>query len=405
MTTPDRSTLTHFDHWLDALVSGMPAPETDTASDSTTDPAMSRDARFAAPQFHDLMARTDRTTPGVATTERLDTIWEDILDAHLTQPVTVSGNTAPGAHRPSRTGERPIAAGDQAPIWLGRLQPVVNATLAAALILALVTGVWRTVGGFDLGFGDGGNGSPAQLAGLVNQDAPPATPDPSAVGGKVILPTADECTVEPLTIDDVIEILKDPQGTYVKNQTAGAATPMAPEATAEAERRANAIALDETRGPVPQEIMDEVTATQRHWVACVMKGAYFQKWALEYPGTVHGEITRLLPLFTSEDETRALLMDLERTGSIDGLPPLSERYADGRVVLVNPDPSTAHYSVSSDGTWAVVFTGWIRYDVQGNPGESHPYTDDPNSAYVPWSFTLLGDRGPWLIATAGGFQG
>lgn len=402
MTAPDRSTVTYFDHWLDAMVSGMPAPGTDAASDSTTDPATSRDVRDAARQFHELAVRADRTKHEIATSARLNALWEDIMDAHLSPSATVSGHTRHGEERSTGTGTGVI---ERSPVPLARFQPVINGVLAAALILAFATGIWRAGGTFDLGFGGGENGPPAQFAGLVNQDATPATPDPSVIGSKVTLPTADECTVEPLTIDEVIEILKDPQGTYVRNQTAGAATPTAPEATAEAERRAAAIALDETGGPVPQVIMDEVAATQRHWVACIMKGSYFQKWALEYPGTVRDEITRLLPLFTSEAETRALLTELKRAGSIEGLPPLADRYADGRVVLVDPDPSTAHFSVSSDGTWALVSTGWIRYDGEGNPLESHPYTADPNTPYVPWSFTLLGDRGPWLIATPGGFQG
>lgn len=402
MTAPDRSTLTHFDHWLDALVSGKPAPEADAASDSTTDPATSREVRDAARQFHELAARADRTTHEIATNTRLDAIWEDIMDAHLSPSATVSGHTRPGAAQNAGVGTGAIA---RSPVPLARFQLIINGVLAAALILALATGIWRAGGTFDLGFGNGGNGSPTQLAGLVNQDATPATPDPSVVGSTVTLPTADECTVTPLTVDEVIAILKDPVGTYVRNQTAGAATPAATEATAEAERRANAIALAETAAPIPQDIMDEVVAAQRQWVACIMKGSYFQVWALTYPGTVHDEITRVLPLFTSEEETRAMLTELERSGSIEGLPPLSDRYADGRVTLVDPDPSSAQFSASADGTWATVSTGWILYDAEGNPLERHPYTADPNTAYMPWSFTLLGDNGPWVVMEVGGYRG
>lgn len=222
MTAPDRTTLTHFDHWLDALVSGMPAPETDTASDSTTDPAMSCDARFAAPQFHDLVARTDQTTPGVATTERLDTIWEDIMDAQLAQPATISGNTAPGASRHPGTGAGRIVASDRSPVWLGRFQPVINATLAAALILALVTGVWRAVGGFGLGFGNGGNGSPTRLPGLVSQAATPeATPVSDIEPAGFVGLTQADCTVAPRTRDEMLTILStapSPEGVSLPSE-------------------------------------------------------------------------------------------------------------------------------------------------------------------------------------------
>lgn len=401
MTAPDRSALTHFDHWLDAMVSGMPVPGADAASDAITDPAITRDARHAARQFHGLAARAEWATDEIATTARLGAIWEDIVDTHLSPTATVTGHGAQGKTWSPRTGRGAI---ERSPIWLGRFQPIINGALAAALILALAAGIWRAQGGVDLGFGGGENGSSTQFAALSNQDATPATPD-AAASGQVTLPTADECTVTPLTVAEVIEILKDPVGTYVRHQTADAATPAAPEATAEAERRANAIALSETGGPVPQDIMAEVAATQRQWVACVMKGSYFQKWALEYPGAVHEEITRVLPLFTSEEETRALLTELETIGSVEGLPPLTERYADGQVILVNPDPSTAQFSASADGTWAMVSTGWTRYDAEGNPLDSHPYTPDSNTAYAPWSFTLLGDNGPWVVMEVGGYRG
>jgi len=398
MIAPDRSALTHFDHWLDAMVSGMPDPETDTESDATTDLASSRDVQNAARQFHGLAARADRTTQEFATSTRLDAIWEDIMDARMPRSAIVTGNTAHGEAPSARTGR---GTADRSPFPLGRFQPIINGMLAAALVLSLSTGIWRAGSVFNLEFGGGGNGSPSRLAGLDNQDA---TPDASA-SGRVTLPTAEECTVTPLTIDEVIEILKDPVGTYVTNQTAGAATPAAPEATVEAERRATAIALDEFGGPVPQEIMDEVAATQRQWVACVMKGSYFHVWALMYPGTVHDEITRVLPLFTSEEETRAMLTELERAGSFEELSPLSDWSISRQVSLVDPDPSTAHFSVSGDGTWALVSTGWIVYDGEGNPLGSHPYTSDPNTAYVPWSFTLLGANGPWVVTTVGGFRG
>ena len=164
MTAPDRSDLTYFDHWLDALVSGAGIPETDMASDPTTDPVISRDVRNAARQFHGLAARADRTSQDIATSTRLNAIWEDIMDARLSPTAAVSGHTGPGEARSARIGTGAI---ERLPVPLARFQPVINGVLAAALILALATGIWRAAGTFDLGFGNAGNGSPTQLTGPI----------------------------------------------------------------------------------------------------------------------------------------------------------------------------------------------------------------------------------------------
>lgn len=222
MTAPDRSTFTHFDHWLDALVSGMPAPQIDTASNSTTDPATSRDVRNAARQFHELATRADRTTHDLATHERLDTIWEDIMDAHLSPAATVSGQTTPGEAPSIRTWTGGRGAIDRAPVLLARFQPVINVTLAVALILALATGLWRAGGSFDLGFGGDGNGSRTRLAGLVSQASTPEASPVSDIepAGFVGLTQAD-CTVAPRTRDEMLSILStapSPEGVSLPSE-------------------------------------------------------------------------------------------------------------------------------------------------------------------------------------------
>lgn len=406
MTAPDRSTLTHFDHWLDGLVSGMPAPEIDTASDSTIDPATSRDARNAARQFHELAARADRTTHEIATNARLDTIWEDIMDAQLAQPVTVSGNTAPGALRDLRPGAGRVVASDRSPVPLTRFQPVINSMLAAALILALATGILRAGGGFDLRFGNGdndGNGSPTQLAGLVTQVATPATPE---VLARVELPTAADCTVEPLTVDQVLEIYQDPVGTYLRNQSTGVREPTPADVAAVVQSRAEATALADLGKPVPQEIMNEVISAQRQWTACVIKGAYFQAWALTFPGTVQEELRNILPPSASLNEARAALEELEETGNIGGVPPISGRYNADTVLLINPESSQARLSRSLDGNVQMVSSGYVAYNSEGGPFGTSPFPDmTPDSGYKPWRVVSIGENGPWLIDSVGAFLG
>ena len=191
MTAPDRSDLTHFDHWLDAMVSGTPALETDVASDSTTDPATSRDVRDAAVQFHELAARADRTAHEVTTHARLDTIWEGLMDAHMSPTTTVNGHIGPGEARSVGIGRNAI---ERSPAPLGRFQPLINATVAAALILALATGIWRAGGEFDLGFGGDGNGPSTRLAGQVTEIATPEARTPLAA-----LPTDGTLLLNPGT--------------------------------------------------------------------------------------------------------------------------------------------------------------------------------------------------------------
>lgn len=386
MPNADRTAAASLDHDLDALVTGT--PEHDHASDPTSDPATSADLRRAAHQFHGLAARADRRAEGVATQQTLDSIWENVMNTHVPSSTTITSPATLIPGRRPRPHLRRPAISPRAIRW----HRVANGLLAAVLILAIGTGLWRATNGFDPGEG----GSDA-LPALTAQDA---TPDAST---RVDLPTADDCTVEPLTIDQVIAITRDPLGYYVRKQTAGTSTPSAMEATAIAERRVEQASMMERSGITP-EIIEATSATQRQWVACVMKGSYFQKWALEYPSTVRDEITRALPVLTSEEEARSMLQELQHGGTLPGMPPLTQQFENG-VPLIDPDPAHSLYNVSSDGTWAGVDAASIIYDRDGNMLQRLEVSGRITNGYVPWHFTRLGDTGPWLIETVGGFRG
>lgn len=273
MTSADRDTRTFFDHALDALVAGTPGHE--LASNRTSDPAAFADLRRAAHQFQGLAARADRSSEDAATRQTLDTIWENVMNTHVPLATTVAPSTGLISEHPRpKSGPGRTTLSPQAVGW----HRVTNAVLAAALILAIATGFWRATDGFDPGnSGDG----PTQLAGLTAQDA---TPDSS---GRVDLPTADECTVEPLTVDRVMEIVEDPYD--LEGQLASIDPDASPPPR---------VAGPSDYPDYPsQEMMDEIIIVHRQMIACSLAESPFQVWALVDPHLIQtgrpGSIARL----------------------------------------------------------------------------------------------------------------
>lgn len=382
MTAPDRSALAHFDHWLDAMVSGMPAPETGKASDATTDPASSRDVQNAARQFHGLAARADRTTQEFATTTRLNTIWEDIMDAQLAPTAAVTGNTAHGEAPGARAGTGTI---ERSPVPLGRFQPIINGMLAAALILAVATGIWRAQDGFDLGFGNGEDDQmPVQFSAMTGQGEATFEADP--------VPTADECTIAPLTVDEVIEIFQKPL-VYIYepgNQIVPMATPAAG-------------ALSEPPPVVRPEpsVIQEIVATQRTWLACMIAGDPFQVWAMESDVRIVQSIgNRYLGGYDLE-AIRADLEAVQRSGAKGTRFELPAYSDDTLVPMVIGEDIDIYYTHNVD-TFVSAALYWTTVDgaLAGRPGYlTEKQFNDPAHAPLRDQFVSRNNTGIYTYST------
>lgn len=281
MPNDDHTAAASLDHDLDALVTGT--PEHDHASDRTSDPATSADLRRAAHQFHGLAARADRRAEGVATQQTLDSIWENVMNTHVPSSTTITSPATLIPGRRPRPHLRRHAISPGSFPWHG----TANGLLAAVLILAIATGFWRATDGFGPGNGD----QASHLASLTAQDA---TPSGSPV--RVDMPTAEDCTVEPLTVDRVMEIVEDPYD--LGEKVVGTPGPPPPSV------------IEPSTYPT-QEVMDEIDAVHRQVIACAMAGSPFQVWALVHPARVAENVLQALPVYADESEVRAYLGQLQ----------------------------------------------------------------------------------------------
>lgn len=207
-----------FDHDLDALVTGTPAD--DLASNRTSDPVVSTGLRRAAHQFHGLAARADRLPEDIATRQTLDSIWENVMNAHVPPATTIAPPTplVPGHRiRPASRLRHHIS-----PSGIPRWHGVLNAVLAAALIFAIGAGFWRASNEFDLG--GMRNGAPSsQYAGPIGQVATPAgTPTSGIEQAGFIGLRPQDCTVTPRKREEMISILSTtPSGQEVASTDQG----------------------------------------------------------------------------------------------------------------------------------------------------------------------------------------
>jgi hypothetical protein len=370
MSSADRDALTAFDHDLDALVAGTPA---DRASDQPSDRALN-DLGTAARQFHGLAARADRS-PDAATQRTLDTIWEDLMSAHaqasLQTPVAtprLAGNGSGSRTRPGR-----ILAGPRPSRW----QVALNGVLAAALILAIAAGSWRALDIF--GPSDGGVPDPIRFSAMGSQGEENFTAAP--------VPTADECTVEPLTVEEVMTIFESPAVyTYeVGNQVVPMATP---------EVLPRELPPD-PRGPYPRPepaVVQEIAASQRMWLACAIAGDPFRVWAMESDLRIVQSIgSRYLGGY-SREAIRAELEAVKQHGA-KGSRFEQPTYTDDTLVPMVMVQSTDIYYLYNNDTMASAALYWATLDgsLAGRPNYMTPdQFNDP--AYAPLRDRFLADN-------------
>lgn len=305
-SSPERD----FDTWLDALVAGRSTPALPADADSSG-------LRDAAWQFHGLARRAERET---VPDHPLSPDWSTFMQTHVAEPRESSSSV--DGRRFARTARR------HGSMW----QVTLNIALTVLLVVTVGVGIWRASGSLlDPG------GTDTQQAGFAPETRT-FEPDgsPTAPEDLPVVPTAKECTVEPLTVDEVLWYVDNP-GAAMRGQTMGdAATPSAvdPDPTEASDgevRNGEPVFFDHTMptdglmasppalvepGPASTDQLLPMASLQRLWMACVLANSPFQRWALESPSLVAEQVQMLLPIFANEDEARAILDEVQRTGEL-----------------------------------------------------------------------------------------
>ncbi len=391
-----------FDIWLDAYVAGMSTPASRAASDSVPG-----DIRDTARQFHTLAglahgAERSPTLPPFAPT------WEDFMHA---QPASLSPIAHPETRRAADlVSAPPLSTAHNLPVSrpIARHRPAwdraFSTALVAAIVLALATGIWRASDGMPFSSGDGPPDSPGiPFGGQVAQDES----DP------VVLPTAEDCTVEPLTVDEVIWYIQSPLEALYSTDVANPG-PLPTEVVLATPPATNPPNFEQ-RPATPEELAG-AAETQRMLMACVLADSYFQIWALFEPFWVQDFIMASLPPLTGEDGARAILEELEETGTAGegprygfGLP--SEIgflgiIPDGGAELLDTDPANSwseaegHITVGyitydADGT--LVATTNMFANREGTPVAIETFSVRGGSPCYSYSLTWNEARAMWLI--------
>jgi hypothetical protein len=304
-----RSHLTTFNQWLDGLVGGRSTPPHDAPSD----PALHH-VQSAARQLHDLAWHADQT----ANSRSLPSTWEDFMQSHHLEPaprITQSRQvqaTAPGES--GRGYPNPLNALNSRPA-----RYVSNVIVAAIVVAVLVAGGWRAAQQYNPGQSE----EPATIPfGAYLQDE--ATPESAQAVDLLAPATADQCTIAPLTVDEVVAIVQDPYGNSSGGSeaatTMASATPAALDGLIVASPDIDANAIRPAEFATTRALLG-ATETFHMFEACIEANSYFQVWATLTPTLVQESILGVLPPLTGEDDLRALLADLEANGPGDPLDP------------------------------------------------------------------------------------
>lgn len=298
--------------WLDAVAEGESPPATGQGSDPDLD-----SLRASASRFHALARAGERYAAAVSP---LPDTWEDLMSINApTMDSTYEHQTRTmGAVKPVSSEE----GHGRFPLRNLPWNQTANILLAAALILAVSAGIWRATGGVSFGIGGGPPDQPTvPFGGFVNQDA---TPEVSAVD-PAAMPKAEDCTVQPLTVDEVIHILQQrnpstgwfPSIATPRNSATPGSDPAIP-------------------GDYPTEVqITDVTAVQQMWKSCALAKSWFQMWAVETPALVQEQVLKALPPLTGEQEARSLLESLEDGELVDGFS-IPRPYT--MLNFIDPDP-------------------------------------------------------------------
>lgn len=396
----DRSIESDFDAWLDAFVAGQAALRSPGADATSV-----TERQDAASRFHALAAARAGTSLDGPSAE-LDTIWGNVMERTM-EILESAPRSMPSANEAAdrRRARRLSAELPGGP----KVQAAINSLLAAGLILAVMAGFWRVTGGFSPG-GDDGQELPFGAAVATNQAGTPAVegaatsevppyvrPTPSLTGDPSIdMPTASDCNVAPLSIDDVLAIADDPSWEDNRSPAFMREQEASPD-------RANY--GTEGRGytyvgtPPETAALERIAATHRERIACAMKGSWFHVWALTDAPLIYDDVVeRLYPTYITKEGARALLEELHTTGKAGGLPLLSDLWNDFQYIdLVDPDAESSH----------VMFEGWVEVGTllfeadgrQRSDGAVPVVPADPitEREEIPLTYVWSEDAGRWLV--------
>lgn len=383
-----------LDRWLDAQMPGRSTPGAGIDPVQTLSGADRSAFASLAGTFYAIDRLDVRAADGVD--DRLQArLWEDIMQAmlptQLANPVLipfVGSSSGPASPPPS------IRPFDRPPSRTGgfaRLSPVLNVAMAALLVLVLGLSAWAVTGHRPGGSGEGPGGTEG-AGGLASLAALDQNTTPVAQG---ILPTADECTIQPLTIDQVMERIRNAGPNPNDNAEA---TPIPVIATPPVLHKV----------PPSQEDIDTIAAVQREFVACTIKGAPLQVWAFYAP---YSEFWRNFldnfPRFSDEATVRAAIDDYVEGAWNPSIPGLGwdtprENAPFPTLPLVNPDPQASLVTVdvaTSRGRDAEVNVAMVYY-TPGKPDVEPVYVPREQMAKI-WVYTWDEASQMWMISQVG----
>lgn len=315
MTTSDHN---QFDTWLDAYVAGRSTPASRKASTSEN-----ADVLEAARQIHGMARQAEQNTDINLPIATLPRNWKNFMNTHT---IRIGPELAhPSPSRRTVSDPRPYRGA----LW----HVAFNVALAALVVLTIGTGIWRATDGSNGLNGGGPSGGDQQSAfAPETREWTPAASDvtPDQGEGMPLLPSAEECTVEPLTIDEVLWYVEDPIGASRSREIEQSATPDpnvhpgqagstpgAEQGPSHTDRLFASPPAAFVPGPASPEQLTAIAGVQRMWMACALADSPLQRWALESPELVGEQVQMLLPNFASREEARAILEDVEVTGELE----------------------------------------------------------------------------------------
>jgi hypothetical protein len=375
-----------FADWLDMNRKVMPVPSASQVEHEdlvaacksslqidATNASFERDAVANAPPrtpWSQILAAADRSLPPA-----------------VGMPEPSNGRSHGKELRMERHLDSPIALTSPKRRTIGAM---VNRVLSIAAVLAIVLAGTLTayVQRDRLGFGGGGN-EPEGLsfAEATGEDSP----DPGLVYD---VPSADDCTVEPLTVDQVMQKLDSRvDTTYLRDARA---TVMAEFGTPEFEGMEPVLEM-------PQATFDELAAIQREWLACALYGSPLQRWALETPALVQQEIlARYYPVI----DLALIEQDLTDLAAGKQNRLSGPTLTDQSLLPIVPSTSTGYYTTMNSEAEATLTVFWVRPDgtallaFGSGPEDIEPYVNAavleqrlPNA----WRFIKESETGPWLL--------
>lgn len=349
---------------LDALVSGKRVPDAGPASDPDA---------FAA--VHRLVSGDAATDVSATPSEdTLDDIWRTIMQIPAPIPAAMDKTRRPIS---ARQKARLNAVPEQS--WRSRFQSLASIAAIAAMLIVLIGTAWFS----SRGNGPEPPGSERYAAQPLDQGTPATETSPSATAqldeagslpaATYVHPNPAMCTVEPLTVDEVMAMT-----------TGEVATPT-------------------TSTPVPLPEMNEATYEELRSVldqhlSCGLAGDPFRVWAISSPGMIRTQLTGIAGPWMPEAQLRQMLEEMR--AEIDAAPENSGAFnwdPEGNPAIPTMpdefDPALA--SIDEDGR-ARVTVVWVTRD-GGSPSEEYGYPVGAEDGVSEMIFFWDAVQGRWLI--------